>query len=292
MNIDESRKPKLLIVDDSPTQLLKLRKLVENNGFDVEQASNGEDALACARNYEPDVIISDIFMPKMNGYELCQAIKLDPKLKSIPVILLTTMSAAESIVEAINSGADYFIPKPYDDKYLIAKIKYVLATMYLNTGYSEKETMEIVVDGKHHVVTSNRQQILNLLLSTYDAVVQKNKELYETQVKLRETQQQLIESQRLAAIAEVVSTICHEINNPLAAVMVHLQSYLRHDLQENYKKDFKQWLEMLNRIAASVKKLAELKTSKTTSVGGVFKMIDLSSNEGNTHDGNYMDEDQ
>ena len=74
--------------------------------------------------------------------------------------------------------------------------------------YDHKETMEVVVDGIQHTITSSRQQILNLLLSTYDAVVQKNNELDETQKKLRETQDQLIESQRLAAIAEVVSTIC------------------------------------------------------------------------------------
>lgn len=277
METEQGKIAKLLIVDDSPTQLLRLNKLLEKNGFSVEQAVNGEDALSCARKSKPDLLISDIFMPKMNGYELCQALKQDPRLRSVPVILLTTMSASESIVEALNTGADYFVPKPYDEKYLISKIKFVLATMTLNGDYDNKETMEIVVDGKHHTVTSNRQQIMNLLLSTYDAVIQKNKELEETQKKLRETQDQLVESQRLAAIAEVVSTICHEINNPLTAVMVPLQSHLRHDLPDNYRKDFEGWLGMLKRISVAVKKLTELKVSQTTSAGGDFKMIDLSS---------------
>jgi DNA-binding response OmpR family regulator len=274
--MEQGKIAKLLIVDDSPTQLLRLKKLVEKNGFNVVQAVNGEDALSCARKGRPDLVISDIFMPKMNGYELCQALKQDPSLRSVPVILLTTMSASESIVEALNTGADYFVPKPYDDKYLISKIKFVLATMTLNSDYDNKETMEIVVDGKHHTVTSNRQQIMNLLLSTYDAVIQKNKELEETQKKLHETQDQLVESQRLAAIAEVVSTIFHEINNPLTAVMVPLQSRLRHDLPDNYRKDFEEWLGMLKRIAVTVKKLAELEVSRTTSAGGDFKMIDIS----------------
>ena len=117
---------------------------------------------------------------------------------------------------------------------------------------------------------------MNLLLSTYDAVVQKNNELYEMQKELQETQSQLIESQRLAAIAEVVSTICHEINNPLTAVMVPLQSHLRHDPPDNYRKDFEGWLVMLKRISVVVKKLSELEASQTTSAGGEFKMIDLS----------------
>jgi DNA-binding response OmpR family regulator len=269
----------LLIVEDSRTQLLILKNLLEKNGFHVEQAVDGEDALACARKSKPDLIISDVFMPKMNGYELCHALKQDSHLRSIPVILLTTMSASESIVEALNSGADYFVPKPYDEKYLISKIKFILATMALNIDHDHKETMEIVVDGKHHTITSNPQQIMNLLLSTYDAVVQKNNELHETQKKLRETQDQLVESQRLAAIAEVVSTIAHEINNPLTAVMVPLQSRLRHDLPENYRKDFEDWLAMLKRVAVVVKKLLELKASQTTSAGGEFKMIDLSLDE-------------
>jgi response regulator RpfG family c-di-GMP phosphodiesterase len=215
-------------------------------------------------------------MPKMTGYELCQAIKQDPDLKSIPVILLTTMSGSESIVEALNTGADYFVPKPYDEKYLVKKIKFVLATMGLNSDYDQKERMEIVVDGKHYIVDSNRQQIMNLLLSTYDAVIQKNQELEKTQNILHETQSRLIESQRLAAIAEVVTTICHEINNPLTAVMVPLQSRLRHGVPDNLKKDYEGWLGMLKRIADSVKKLTELSSSRTTSAGGDFKMIDIS----------------
>ncbi|MGD1043791.1 MAG: response regulator [Bacteroidota bacterium] len=276
MAIKKEKTATILIVEDSPTQILILKNLLEKNDFNVERAVDGEAALSCVRKGKPDLIISDIFMPKMDGYELCQALKQDSRLRSIPVILLTTMSASESIVKALNTGADYFIPKPYDENYLISKIKSILATKDLNENLDYKETMEVVVDGIRHTVTSNRQQILNLLLSTYDAVVQKNNELDETQKKLHETQAQLIESQRLAAIAEVVSTICHEINNPLTAVMVPLQSRLRHDLPENYRKDFEGWLEMLNRISVVVKKLSGLKTSQTISAGGEFKMIDLS----------------
>ncbi|MGD0037635.1 MAG: response regulator, partial [Bacteroidota bacterium] len=221
--MEKEKAATLLIVEDSPTQLLILKTLLEKNGFNVERAVDGVAALSYARNSKPDLIISDIFIPKMDGYELCQALKQDLSLRSIPIILLTTMSASESIIKALNTGADYFVPKPYDENYLISKIKSILATKALN-DYNFKETMEVVVDGKRHTITSSRQQILNLLLSTYDAVAQKNKELEETQKKLRETQDQLIESQRLAAIAEVVSTIFHEINNPLTAVMVPLQS--------------------------------------------------------------------
>jgi DNA-binding response OmpR family regulator len=277
MEIKKEKTATLLIVEDSQTQLLILKNLLEKNGFNVERAGDGEAALTCARKSKPDLIISDIFMPKMNGYELCQALKQDSSLRSIPVILLTTMSASESIVKALNTGADYFVPKPYDENYLVLKIRSILATKDLNENLDKKETMEVVVDGKRHTVTSNRQQILNLLLSTYDAVAQKNNELLETQQKLRETQDQLVESQRLAAIAEIVSTICHEINNPLTAVMVPLQSRLRHDPPENYRKDFEDWLAMLKRVAAVVKRLSELKASQTTSAGGDFRMIDISS---------------
>jgi len=274
--MEKEKKAVILIVDDSPTQLLILRNLLEKNGYDVERAVDGENALACARNITPDLIISDIFMPNMDGYELCQALKQDPRLRPIPVILLTTMSASESIVKAINTGADYFVPKPYDEKYLISKIKTILATKALNGIDDQKETMEIVVDGIQHTISSSRHQIVNLLLSTYDAVVQKNNELNEAQKELHAMQAQLIESQRLAAIAEVVSTILHEINNPLTAVMVPLQSRLRHDLPDNYRKDFEDWLAMLKRITVVVKKLADLKASPTTSAGGEFKMIDIS----------------
>jgi len=274
--MDKEKTARLLIADDSPTQLLILRNLLEKNGYYVEGAVDGENALSCARNAKPDLIISDIFMPKMTGYELCQALKQDPGLRSVPVILLTTMSASESIVKAINTGADYFVPKPYDEKYLISKVKSILATTALSGNDDLMETMEVVVDGTQHSITASRHQILNLFLSTYDAVIQKNNELDEAHKKLREMQNQLIESQRLAAIGEVVSTIFHEINNPLTAVMVPLQSRLRRELPDNFRKDFEGWLEMLKRISDTVKKLSELKSSQTTSAGGDFKMIDLS----------------
>jgi len=276
MEMDKEKTARLLIADDSPTQLLILRNLLEKNGYYVEGAVDGENALSCARNAKPDLIISDIFMPKMTGYELCQALKQDPVLRSVPVILLTTMSASESIVKAINTGADYFVPKPYDEKYLISKVKSILATTALSGNDDLMETMEVVVDGTQHSITASRHQILNLFLSTYDAVIQKNNELDEAHKKLREMQNQLIESQRLAAIGEVVSTIFHEINNPLTAVMVPLQSRLRRELPDNFRKDFEGWLEMLKRISDTVKKLSELKSSQTTSAGGNFKMIDLS----------------
>jgi DNA-binding response OmpR family regulator len=266
----------ILIVEDSPTQLLILKNLLEKNGFKVEKSTDGENALISARSKKPDLIISDIFMPKMTGYELCEALKKDTALKSVPVILLTTMSASESIVKAINTGADYFVPKPYDENYLISKIRSILSTKALSQNHDKKETMQIVVDGVEHTIFASQHQILNLLLSTYDAVVQKNNDLDKAQKELRRMQDKLIESQRLAAIAEVVSTICHEINNPLTAVMVPLQSRLRRELPDNYRKDFEGWLEMLKRISEAVKKLTELKTSETTSAGGTFKMIDLS----------------
>jgi DNA-binding response OmpR family regulator len=282
MERDHVQSATILIVEDSPTQLLILKNLLEKNGFNVERAVDGEDALVHARNGRPDLIISDIFMPKLDGYELCQALKQDSLLRSVPVILLTTMSASESIVKALNTGADYFVPKPYDENYLISKIKSILAARDLNGNYDQKETMEVVVDGKRHTVTSSRQQILNLFLSTYDAVVQKNKELDEAHKKLQEMQNQLIESQRLEAITEVISTIGHEINNPLTAVMVPLQSRLRRELPDNYRKDFEDWLFMLKRISVVVKKLFDLKSSQTTSAGGEFKMIDLSSDKNNS----------
>jgi DNA-binding response OmpR family regulator len=269
-------KTKLLIADDSPTQLLILRNLLEKNGYEVEGAADGEEALSRARKNRPDLIISDIFMPKMTGYDLCRELKQDAGLKSVPVILLTTMSASESIVKAINTGADYFVPKPYEAKYILAKINYILSTDSTGEVHDEKEAMEVVVDGTKHRIVASRQQILNLLLSTYDAVVQKNYELDETQKELVKMQGRLIESQRLAAIAEIISTISHEINNPLTAVMVPLQSRLRHDPSEKDKKDYEEWLVMLKRISEVVKKLTNIKITKTTSAGGEFKMIDIS----------------
>jgi DNA-binding response OmpR family regulator len=112
-------------------------------------------------------------MPEMNGYELCRHIRADNSLADLPVILLTALSNAEDVFKGLECGADNFLTKPYDPASLVARVEFLLANVHLGNREKVQTSMEVLVAGRKHVITSDRAQILNLLLSTYEAAVQR-----------------------------------------------------------------------------------------------------------------------
>ncbi|MBI4417831.1 MAG: response regulator [Ignavibacteriales bacterium] len=173
----------ILIVEDSPTQLEQLRHLLEGNGYSVRPATNGKKALEEARRQPPTVIVSDIVMPEMDGYALCQAVRKDELLKDTPVVLLTSLSGPQDVIEALKCGADNFIRKPYDERHLLLRIENILTNRKLRATDTVKVGVELQLAGEKHFITAERQQILDLLISTYEQAVQMCGEL-----KLREDQ--------------------------------------------------------------------------------------------------------
>lgn len=171
-NNSNNSKAEILIVEDSRTQAERLKLLLEDAGYSVYVADNGKAALQILETKRPALIISDIIMPEMNGYEFCKSVKSNPDIKDIPVILLTSLSSAHDIVKGLECGADNFIRKPYEAKYLLQRIHYILT----NRSIREKEKVQMGISldlgGERHFITSERQQILDLLVSTYeDAVI-------------------------------------------------------------------------------------------------------------------------
>jgi PleD family two-component response regulator len=117
----------ILAAEDSPVQAKRLKHFLDTNDINCEICSNGADALQAAKARKPVLIISDIIMPGMDGYEFCTKIKSDPDLNDIPVILLTSLSDPLDIIKGLQAGADNFITKPYDEQYLLSRIYYLLA---------------------------------------------------------------------------------------------------------------------------------------------------------------------
>jgi signal transduction histidine kinase/CheY-like chemotaxis protein len=161
----------VLIAEDNPAQAAHLRSLLERNGFEVLAAQNGKAALDLARSQLPSVVVSDVMMPEMDGYALCRALKADPDLKSIPTILATELSSPHDILEGLSAGADNFLVKPYDDMHILSHINRLLARARLPTPDQSAAGIEIERLGRHHLVTADREQILNLLLSTHDHAI-------------------------------------------------------------------------------------------------------------------------
>jgi PAS domain S-box-containing protein len=176
-------KVEILIAEDSPTQAAQLAHLLEQHGYLVTAAANGREALALLERRKPSLVISDIVMPELDGYGLCKAIKADKKLKDIPVMLVTTLSDAQDVIRGLECGADNFIRKPYDERYLLSRIDYLLMNLELRKNQKMQLGVEIDLGGHKHFISPERQQILDLLISTYEQAVHINNEL-----KLRETE--------------------------------------------------------------------------------------------------------
>ncbi|MRW83093.1 response regulator [Pseudoduganella sp. FT26W] len=195
----------ILIVEDSPTQAERLRRLIQSMRYGARVAPNGRLALEAIRERKPHLVLSDIVMPEMDGYTLCRAIKADPELRDIPVILVTSLMDPKDIIRGIECGADNFIRKPYAEDYLLNRIGHMLMNQKLRKNQNMEIGIALYLGEQKHFINADRQQILDLLISTYEQAVQVNSEL-------QARERQVIElNMRLAHHAGELETINREI---------------------------------------------------------------------------------
>ena len=255
-------KIKVLIAEDSVTQAMQLQHILEKNGYDVTAVSNGSEALRSIKKSKPLIVISDIIMPEMDGYELCRQIKANESYGGdISVILLTALSQPQAVIWALQCGADKFLTKPYNENQLMSTIQHLNEN--LKRQDPPQKGIDISYSGETYFIDSTRSQIINLLLSTYETAVTKNLELSEAQNELerlnkgleeivnkrtvvlraeinerkvaeaalqasidevKTMSQQLLQAEKLATMGELASSIAHELNNPLATVSLRVES--------------------------------------------------------------------
>lgn len=115
----------VLIVDDSPTEVHVLKGILEKGGHQVSSADNAEDGIKQAKALKPDVILMDVVMPGMNGFQATRALTKDPETQHIPIIIVTTKDQETDRVWGIRQGAKDYITKPVDEKDLLSKIQQV-----------------------------------------------------------------------------------------------------------------------------------------------------------------------
>ncbi|NEX59695.1 hybrid sensor histidine kinase/response regulator [Noviherbaspirillum galbum] len=232
------QKGTVLVVEDSPTQAEKLRQLLRSEGYAVAIAPNGRIALEEIARALPSLVVSDIIMPEMDGYDLCRAIKASPDARSVPVILVTSLIDPKDIVRGLESGADNFIRKPYDDQYLLSRIEQVLLNQRLRHEAPGDGGIALYLDGERHVIHAERQQILDLLISTYeqavfvnDALIARERQVNTLNAQLAHHAAQLeatnaeiarknVELERASRLkSEFLANMSHELRTPLNAII-------------------------------------------------------------------------
>lgn len=239
---DDGRVISVLIVEDSATQAEKLRASLEAHCFAVTVAADGAEGITVARERRPDLVITDIVMPGMDGYGLCRAIKADERLKGTPVILLTSLSDPQDVIKGLECGADGFIVKTGSEALVLEGIERLFGTRELNARDRDPSGIRVLFDGLERRIVAEPQRIFDFLISTYDAAMRSNVELIRVRDELRtlndllETKvrdrteelssmyQHLWHTAKLATVGELTASIAHELNNPLQTVSLRVES--------------------------------------------------------------------
>ena len=124
----------ILIVDDEPSIVVPIQFLMEQQGYNVLVAENGEDALDIIYKYKPDLILLDIMLPRIDGYEVCEIVRLNPDYRDTKIIFLTAKGREVEIAKGLALGANAYITKPFSNTELVAKVKELLDNTNENRG--------------------------------------------------------------------------------------------------------------------------------------------------------------
>jgi signal transduction histidine kinase len=161
---------RVLVVEDSATQAAALALLLEEAGYATLLARRGDRALELLERERIDLVLTDVVMPVMDGYELCRRIKAEPRWQGIPVVLLTSLTDPLAIVRGLAAGADHYVTKPYDVHGLLARVRFVLEHA-ADPRRIVPAPVDVELLGTRFTIRATKEQILELLVSSYSDLV-------------------------------------------------------------------------------------------------------------------------
>lgn len=177
---------RILVIEDNPDTRRFLQVML-NREFEVALAKDGVEGIELAKSVQPELIVLDVVMPSLNGYDTCKRLKSIPETSNIPVIFLSARNTTAEITYGLSMGADDYLPKPFDHKELLARIKSRLARAISNpsprviAGKLEIDTLNRIAlfEGKPIPLTLTEYDILRLLASRFGVVVSREEIMKE-----------------------------------------------------------------------------------------------------------------
>ncbi|MCC5636143.1 hybrid sensor histidine kinase/response regulator [Nostoc sp. CHAB 5844] len=174
----------VLIVDDNPTNLSVLSQALKSAGFAIRVAEDGESAIELVQHKLPALILLDVQMPGIDGFETCQKLKADPLTQNIPIIFMTALADTENKVKGLSLGAVDYIPKPFEQAEVIARVKMHLQLKQLTDHLEQK--------------------------------------VLERTAALQKAQVQLVQQEKLSMLGQLVAGVAHEMNNPISCIISNI----------------------------------------------------------------------
>jgi signal transduction histidine kinase len=220
----------ILVIDDTPTNLEVLYSGLSSAGYEILVEMDGESGLEQAQNNQPDLILLDVMMPGIDGFETCHRLKANPLTCDIPVIFMTALSESESKVQGLNAGAVDYITKPFQHEEVLARVKIHLQIRSMTRTLSEQ----------------------NHLLKSFSATLETK--IAERTTELQQAHVQLIQQERLSSLGQLVAGVAHEINNPVNFIYgnCHPAKQYTQDLLELVKLYQEEYPESTSRIQEKI----------------------------------------